>query len=85
MFRASFTVLIAEYGGLDDVAYQSIVNMVTLRKPASWEAFLADFTGLTALETEDYAVVPDPDDEVIEEIMGQRNDRYSYVLVRFGA
>ena len=81
----SFTVLIAEYGGLDDVAYQSIVNMVTLRKPASWEAFLADFTGLTALETEDYAVVPDPDDEVIEEIMGQRNDRYSYVLVRFGA
>ncbi len=80
-----YTALFAEYGDLDDIAYQSIVNLITLRKPTSWEAFLADFTELKDLETEDYTVNLDPDDETIAQIMGQRNGKYSYVLVRFGA
>ncbi|MBR1689468.1 MAG: hypothetical protein IJ713_01680 [Oscillibacter sp.] len=83
--RDSYTALFAEYGDLDDIAYQSIVNLITLRKPTSWEAFLADFTELKDLETEDYTVNLDPDDETIAQIMGQRNGKYSYVLVRFGA
>ena len=81
----SYTVLFAEYGGLDDVAYQSIVNLVTLRKPTGWEAFLADFTELKDLETDDYIVDLDPDDETIAEIMGERNDKFGYALVRFGS
>ena len=46
---SSYTVLFAEYGELDDVAYQSMVNLISLRKPAGYEAFLADFTELKAL------------------------------------
>ncbi len=80
-----FTVLIAEYGELDDIAYQSIVNLVTLRKPVGYEAFLVDFTELKALETDDYTVVLDPDDNTIAEIMDERNDKYSYVLLHFGS
>lgn len=79
----SYTALFAEYGEADDIAYQSIVNLITLRKPAGYEAFLADFTELKPLETDDYLVDLDPDDAVIEEIMNQRNEKYSYVLVRF--
>lgn len=82
--RDSYTALLAEFGGLDDIAWQSIVNLITLRKPAGYEAFLTDFTELKALETDDYLVDLDPDDAAIEEIMGQRNEKYSYVLVRFG-
>ena len=82
---SSYTALLAEYGELDDAAYQSIVNLVTLRKPTGWEAFLADFTELKDLETDDYSVKLDPDDETITEIMGERNDKYSYVLLRFGS
>ena len=81
----SYTALFAESGELDDVAYQSIVNLITLRKPAGWENFLADFTELKALETDDYAVILNPDDEAIAQIMGERNEKRSYVLVRFGA
>ena len=39
---SGYTALIAEFGGLDDIAYQSIVNLITLRKPVGYEAFLAD-------------------------------------------
>ena len=81
----SYTALFAEYGDLDDIAYQSIVNLVTLRKPAGWEAFLADFTELKDLETGDYSVKLDPDNETIAEIMGERKEKFSYVLVRFGS
>ena len=81
----NYTVLFAEYGELDDVAYQSIVNLVTLRKPVGCEAFLADFTELKALETDQYSVTLDPDDDTIAQIMGERNDKFSYVLVRFGS
>ena len=81
----SFSVMIAEYGELDDIAYQSLVNMIELRKPAGWEAFLDEFDSLKELETEAYIVDLDPDDEVIEEIMGERNDKRSYMLVRFGS
>lgn len=80
-----YTMLFAEFGGLDDVAYQSVVNMVSLRKPAGWEAFVADFTELKALETENYSVTIDPDAAVVEEMMGEKSDRFSYLLVRFGS
>ena len=81
----SYTVLFAEFGGLDDVAYQSILNLVSLRKPAGYEAFLADFTELKALETDGYTVDLDPDDATIADIMGERNEKLSYMLVRFGS
>lgn len=80
-----YTVLLSEYGEPDDAAYQSLVNLVTLRKPAGYEAFLSDFTELKALETDDYTVDLAPDDETISEIMGERNDKFSYILVRFGS
>ena len=79
-----YTVLFAEYGGAGDLTYQSIVNVVQTRKPANWEAFLADFTALQDLETDDYKVILDPDDATIQDIFGELNDKYGYVLVQFG-
>ena len=81
----SYTALIGEYGGLDELAYQSLVNLVTLRRPAGCEAFLADFTELKDLETDEYSVTLDPDDDAVAELMGERNEKYSYVLARFGS
>ena len=80
-----FTVLLAEYGDLDELAYQSIVNLITLRQPAGWEAFLADFTELKALDTDAYRVTLDPDEATVEEIMGQQNEKFRCVLLQFGA
>ncbi len=80
-----YTVLLAEYGELDDLAYQSIVNLVTLREPAGYEAFLADFTELKDLETDDYTLTLNPDGESVTEIMGERNGKFSYALLRFGS
>ena len=50
-----------------------------------YEAFLVDFTELKALETDDYTVDLDPDDNTIAEIMDERNDKYSYVLLDVGS
>ena len=80
-----YTVLLAEFGELDDIAYQSIINLVTLRKPAGYEAFLTDFTELKDLEAGDYTVDLEPDDDTIGEIMGERDNKFRYMLVRFGS
>ena len=79
-----YTMIFGEYGELDDLTYQSIVNMVNLRKPAGWEAFLDEFTELKDIESDAYSVNLQPDDATVEEILGERDENRSYVLVRFG-
>ena len=79
-----YTVLFAEYGELDQVAFRSITNVVTLRKPAGWEQFLEEFTELKAIEGEAYSLDLDPSDETIAEIMGEKNEKFRYALLRFG-
>lgn len=81
----SFTLLVGEYGGLDETACRSIVNFVTLRRPAGWESFLADFSELKELACEEYEVDLDPDDSVKDEITGSWSESYRYALLRFGS
>ena len=42
------TILIGEYGGLDDLAYQSIMNVVNILQPKGWEEFAAKLPTTTS-------------------------------------
>ena len=79
-----YEMLFAEYGELDEIAYQSIVNMVKLREPQGWEEFLTEFTALKELETDAYSVSFDVDETLIEERFNEVSDKYRYALVTFG-
>lgn len=80
----SFTMLFFEYEDLDDVAYQSIMNLVKLRQPKGWENFVKDYTKLESVETDEYTVTIDPDEDVIFDILDEMDGLYRYVLVQFG-
>ncbi|MBQ8136282.1 MAG: hypothetical protein IJ174_02505, partial [Clostridia bacterium] len=38
------TILLGEHGGLDELGYQSIINVVNILKPTGWEDFTANYT-----------------------------------------
>ena len=80
----SFTMFFYEYDGLDDVAYQSIMNVVKLRQPKGWESFVENYTELESVETDEYTVTIDPDEDAIFEILDEIDGLYSYVLIQFG-
>lgn len=80
----SFTMLVYEYEDLDDVAYQSIMNVVKLRQPKGWERFVANYTRLESVETDEYTVTIDPDEDTIFELLDEIDGLWSYVLVQFG-
>lgn len=80
----SFTALFYEYEGLDDVAYQSIMNVVKTLQPKGWENFAANFTSLESVQTDEYTVTVDPDEDAIFEIVDEIDGLYRYVLVQFG-
>ena len=79
------TMYFMEYGELDDIAYQSIVNMVKLFQPTGWEEFAAEYTSLSDAETDIYTVNLSPDDETVTERLGERDSRFSYAVVKFGS
>ena len=80
----SYTMLFYEYEGLDDVAYQSIMNVVKLLQPKGWESFAGNYTKLESVETDEYTVTIDPDEDAIFEILDEIDGLYSYVLIQFG-
>ena len=80
----SLTILVCEYGALDDVAYQDIVNAVSASKPDGWETFLAEYTQLEDAQGDTYSVVLNPDDTLVGEIIDERYEGYSYAIVRLG-
>ena len=80
----AYTMLFYEFEGLDDVAYQSIMNVVKLLQPKGWESFAADYTELESVETDAYSVTIDPDEDAIFQILDEIDGLYRYVLVRFG-
>ena len=73
-----------EYEGLDDVAYQSIMNVVKLRQPKGWESFVENYTERESVETDEYTVTIDPDEDAIFEILDEIDGLYSYVLIQCG-
>lgn len=77
-------ILLGEFGGLDDLAYQSIVNVVSILKPESWEDFTADYTELADAQADGYTVTLNADMAEVSEIMYDAEDSYSYAIIRFG-
>ena len=80
-----FTLLLGEYGGLDELAHTSIVNIVNTLQPTGWEDFAANYPGLADAEGEGWSVRLDVDRAEVDGIIDDASDDYSYALVRFGA
>lgn len=78
------TILVCEYGELDDVAYQDIMNAVSALQPDGWETFVAEYTELKDAETDAYSVVLNADDAQVGEIIEDRYEGYTYAIVRIG-
>ena len=81
--RDDLTVLIGEYGGLDDLAYQSIINIAGILQPAGWEEFTAGYTELADADTAGYTVVLDVDEAAVREVIDDMNEEYSYAVIHF--
>ncbi len=78
------TVLLAEYGETDELAYQSLINIAEILQPKGWEQFKAEYKELADAEGDGYSVKLDPDAETIAEIIEDARTEDSFVLVRFG-
>ena len=76
-------ILLGEFGGLDDLAYQSIINVVGILKPAGWEDFTANYTELSDAETDAYTVKLNADAAEAAEIIEDAKDSYSFAILRF--
>lgn len=78
------TILLGEYGELDDLAYQSIMNVVAMLQPAGWEQFAAEYKELKDADTDAYSVTLNLDLAAAREIIQDASEEDSFVLVRFG-
>ena len=81
----ALTLLVGEYGGLDDLAWRSIVNIVKALRPDGWEDFIANYTELADAEAAGYSVRLNVDRATVDEIIDDANADYSFALVRFGS
>ena len=79
------TILLGEHGGLDDLAYQSIINVVSILKPAGWDDFTAAYTELADVDTGVYTVKLNADMAEVSEIIYDAKDSYSYAILRFAS
>lgn len=79
------TLLVGEYGGLDELAYRSIVNIANTLRPTGWEEFAAGYTELADAEADGWSVKLNADMATVGEIIDDVPEDYSFALVRFGA
>lgn len=79
------TILLGEYGGLDGLAYRSLINVVNALKPEGYEDFTASYTELTNAQGENWTVRLDVDLKEVGEIIEDVKDSYSYAIIHFGA
>lgn len=77
------SILLGEYGGLDELAYQSIINIVSRLRPAGWEDFVAGYTGLSDAQADGYLVTLNADEAAVGEIIEDAKASYSYAIIRF--
>ena len=77
-------MLLAEYGDLDNVCYQSAIEIAKALQPAGWEAFVADYSELKDAETAEYKASVNVDEATVREFMDEIMEGYSYALIRFG-
>ncbi|MBR1560926.1 MAG: hypothetical protein IJ646_11860 [Clostridia bacterium] len=77
-------ILLGEHGGLDDLAYRSIVNVAGILKPAGWEDFTANYTELSDAETDAYSAKLNVPMDEARDIIEDAKDSYAYAIFRFG-
>lgn len=79
-----FTILLGEFGGLDDLAYQSLMNAVAVFQPKGWESFTESYTELAEADADGYTVALNVDEATVGEIIDDVNADYSYAVIHFG-
>ena len=77
-------ILVGEYGELDNVAYQSLVNVVNVLQPKGWEAFASEYKELADAETAAYSVKLNPSEEEVREMIEEDRTGWSFILTHFG-
>ena len=77
-------ILVGEYGKLDNVAYQSLVNVVNVLQPKGWEAFASEYKELADAETAAYSVKLNPGEEAVREMIEEDRTGWSFILTHFG-
>jgi len=78
------TILLGECGELDDVALQSLINVVGLLQPEGWENFTANYTQLADAQAEGYEVKLNVDTETVGGIIDDAPEGYSFAVAHFG-
>ena len=79
------TILLGEYGGLDELALKSLTNVVSTLKPKGYEDFLKDYTALGEAKAAGYTVSLNVGIDAAREIIDDASPDYSYALIHFGA
>ena len=79
------TILLGEYGRLDELAFESIGNIASILQPAGWEEFLAAYTQLEDADGDGWSVRLNADAETVASIIDNAKDSFSYAVLRFGA
>lgn len=79
------TILLGEYGELDAVALQSLINVVGILQPKDWEDFTASYTQLADAQAGGYEVALNVDAQTVGEIIDDAPEGYSFAVAHFGA
>jgi len=77
-------ILVGEYGELDDLAYQSLMNVVNVLQPKGWETFASEYKELTDAQTDAYTVKLNPSEEEVHEMIEEDRTGWSFILTHFG-
>ena len=78
------TILLQEYGELDDAALNALTTVVNYMKPAGYEAFVSEYTELKDGQGEGWTVTLNPDEEEVLEIYPDPFEGFSKMIVRLG-
>ena len=77
-------ILVGEYGELDDLAYQSLMNVVNVLQPKGWETFASEYKELADAQTDAYTVKLNPSEEEVHEMIEEDRTGWSFILTHFG-
>lgn len=76
--KDSVYVTISEYGGLDDLAFQTIVSFVKVLQPKGWENFIAEYTELKDAEAADFTAKVNLDEAGMEDTWMKYQEGYGF-------
>ena len=77
-------ILVGEYGELDNLAYQSLMNVVNVLQPKGWETFTSEYKELADAQTAAYSVKLNPSEEEVHEMIEEDRTGWSFILTHFG-